>query len=86
MYVFHVPLVPWFERAFPTSDLALKLGSPYAGLVAHTLLAIAITSVCALASWHLYEKHFLKLKSRFSPAHSPTAAALPITAVHKATL
>jgi peptidoglycan/LPS O-acetylase OafA/YrhL len=87
MYVFHVPLMPWFDRAFPVSDLTRRLGSPYAGLVAHTLIAIALTAVCALASWHLYEKHFLKLKSRFSPAHAPAPAdTLPLPRVPKGVL
>jgi peptidoglycan/LPS O-acetylase OafA/YrhL len=26
---------------------------------------IAVTTLLSLASWHLYEKHFLKLKGRF---------------------
>jgi peptidoglycan/LPS O-acetylase OafA/YrhL len=36
---------------------------------------LAITTASALASWHLYEKHFLALKSKFQAAPVDKAAA-----------
>jgi peptidoglycan/LPS O-acetylase OafA/YrhL len=71
IYVFHFPLVPWLVQlneaaVFPTAR-QLGLGS-YLGTVAF-LTASAVSIVLAVVSYHLFEKHFLKLK-RFVPRPS----------------
>jgi peptidoglycan/LPS O-acetylase OafA/YrhL len=65
IYVFHYLLLAWFDRIFPTSLLASYLGSYAFGLTAHVLLCSAVAVAIAFASWHLYEKQFLKLKRFF---------------------
>jgi peptidoglycan/LPS O-acetylase OafA/YrhL len=67
LYVFHFPLAIVLQRmgltvlAFPR-----VAGSSIPGAVAFTLIAMTISLSIALLSWHLYEKHFLRLK-RFFP-------------------
>ena len=67
IYVFHFPLAPVLERmgltiqSFPTIA-----GSPLPGAIAFTIIGSSISLLIALLSWHLYEKHFLRLK-RFFP-------------------
>jgi peptidoglycan/LPS O-acetylase OafA/YrhL len=41
-------------------------GSALPGALLYSLIAFAITTVLALASWHLLERHFLRLKDRFA--------------------
>ncbi|HUQ47288.1 MAG TPA: acyltransferase [Gemmatimonadaceae bacterium] len=66
MYVFHLPLVIVLEMA----GLHMKTfsgGEPpgiLAALAYSAVMSVA-TFLVALASWHLYEKHFLKLKRLF---------------------
>lgn len=62
IYVFQVPLVPLIDLIASPEYLAAQLGSRLAARAAYTLLAISITVVVALVSWHAFEKHFLKLK------------------------
>jgi len=45
--------------------LARLLQSFYLGLVAHLVVLTVASTAMALLSWHLYEKHFLKLKRFF---------------------
>jgi peptidoglycan/LPS O-acetylase OafA/YrhL len=67
MYVFHVALIPLFNRVMPVAGLSRSLHSQYLGVGVYTFLAIAASATAAYASWHLYEKHFLKLKRHFAP-------------------
>ncbi len=80
MYVFHLPLVIALEMA-GLHMKTLSGGNPpgiLAALAYSILLSIA-TFLVAFASWHLYEKHFLKLKHFFPrrehylPAHDRNA-------------
>jgi len=65
LYVFHGLLMWWVKDGLLLAWLARGLHSFYLGLLAHlVVLTVASTSV-ALLSWHLYEKHFLKLKRFF---------------------
>jgi peptidoglycan/LPS O-acetylase OafA/YrhL len=64
MYVFYAPLhlfvgLPLLARFVPTPSLAEAL--------AYELIAIAATFGVAAFSWHVYERHFLALKSRYAP-------------------
>jgi peptidoglycan/LPS O-acetylase OafA/YrhL len=68
MYVFHVTLVPVFDQVFPVKRLSPMLHSTYLAMTVYALAATAITALAAYASWHLYEKHFLKLKRHVAPS------------------
>ena len=77
MYVFHVALVPLFQRVFPVAKIGTSLNSTYLAVGAHVVFSVAATSLAAYLSWHLYEKHFLKLKRHFSPRRV-TKASEPV--------
>lgn len=66
MYVVHLPLVDVLRTWVLHPDRVEPLvGTRLHAVFAFNVLAVAITAALALASWHLYEKHFLKLKDRF---------------------
>lgn len=67
MYVFHVALMPLYHRIYPLATLSAALRSTYLAVAAYVVLSIASTTLAAYLSWHLYEKHFLKLKRHFLP-------------------
>jgi peptidoglycan/LPS O-acetylase OafA/YrhL len=89
MYVFQSLLIPVMAGVVTATGLAASLGSPLLGQLAYLLIMFAATTGMALLSWHAYEKHFLKLKSRFearrpaatqmqlSPALSAVSASVP---------
>jgi len=68
LYVFHSPLMRFFDVCFPRVAIGHALGSPLAGVGVSVLLSIAATLVVAIASYELYEKRFLRLKGRFGSA------------------
>ncbi|MEO7366400.1 MAG: hypothetical protein ABIZ36_00495, partial [Gemmatimonadaceae bacterium] len=45
-------------------------GSHIPGVIAFTILSGSISVLMALASWNLFEKHFLRLKKYFPRAES----------------
>ena len=65
LYVFHYLLYPIYQSAYNNLPLPnlLKQGTP--ALLGLALFSTACSIAAAYASWHLYEKHFLKLKSKF---------------------
>lgn len=67
MYVFHLPIA----MAIP-----FALFSPLGALapLALALTVLVATYLAAALSWHLLEKHFLKLKRYFVPATTPATA------------
>jgi len=68
MYIFHLPVVVAFEGIGLTIVVFPLVGkSDVPGAIVFTLLALATTTLLAYLSWHLYEKQFLRLKSRFVP-------------------
>jgi peptidoglycan/LPS O-acetylase OafA/YrhL len=72
MYVFHGLLIkmigePWMNSRFG--------GQPPAPAVIAYVLAVGVASyLLGFCSYHLLEKHFLKLKSVFAPKAAPAAA------------
>ena len=75
MYVFHLPLVIVLEMA-GLHMKTLSGGQPPGILAAfaYSILLSIATFLVAFASWHLYEKHFLKLKRLF-PRREPLSSA-----------
>lgn len=68
MYVLHVPI------AFAISYAPFhRFGA--AAPVLYTLVIVLVTYFAAALSFHLYEKHFLKLKDRFVPHLRPAPQA-----------
>jgi peptidoglycan/LPS O-acetylase OafA/YrhL len=65
LYVFHGLLMWWVKDGLLLSGLVRGLHSFYLGLLAHLLVLTVASTAVALLSWHLYEKHFLKLKRFF---------------------
>jgi peptidoglycan/LPS O-acetylase OafA/YrhL len=72
LYVFHYALRPLCGRLFPADELSALLGSRLLGVMVHAALAVALSMAVAWLSWHLFEKHFLKLKRYFT--YSATAS------------
>lgn len=69
MYVFQYPLIPILTPILSVEILANSLGNVFVARVGYIVLMTGITTAVALASWHVYEKHFLALK-RFFPTHA----------------
>jgi peptidoglycan/LPS O-acetylase OafA/YrhL len=65
MYVFANLLIPLLAGWLTAAGLASSLGSPLAGQLAYLAMMSAATTGSAVASWHLFEKHFLKAKPLF---------------------
>jgi peptidoglycan/LPS O-acetylase OafA/YrhL len=65
LYVFHGLLLPWLPLLIPIDWLAQRLHSYHLAVAVYYVGATAVSTACALVSWHLYEKHFLKLKRFF---------------------
>jgi peptidoglycan/LPS O-acetylase OafA/YrhL len=72
IYVFHGLVAVGLAEAIPLRRLLPKVGnSVVAGCAVQVVAGSLISIGIALASWHLYEKHFLKLK-RFFEYRTPT--------------
>ena len=66
LYVFHQPLILALAGVGLNSDNLVRiLGSKALAVVAVNSIVVFLMILVALASWHLLEKHFLKLKDRF---------------------
>jgi peptidoglycan/LPS O-acetylase OafA/YrhL len=75
LYVFHYPLVPWFERVFRPDVLVTFCRSGIVGQFIYAIFATLVSVMLALVSWHCYEKHFLRLKNVFAPNSTGPEAA-----------
>jgi peptidoglycan/LPS O-acetylase OafA/YrhL len=90
-YVFHTPMQPIYLLLFPPQRIADATrglghsGSRVVGLLGFTALGLAITMFLAVASYWLFERHFLKLKKYFEYGARPTPApAAAVVAVEEA--
>ena len=68
LYVIHGTVGSLLERLLPASWWQAKLASPFAAMPAIILYKGSIAVVLSILSWHLLEKHCLKLKSLFPRA------------------
>lgn len=75
IYVFHWMLSPALERYASAAKLGAMSGSTFIGAGLSMAVAIAISTLAAFLSWHLYEKHFLKLKRFFEYGQKKRASA-----------
>ena len=65
IYLIHYICEPMFEEYYYHQRLLSCFGSPIFGQVIFYILTISSSYALAFASWHLVEKHFLRLKSHF---------------------
>jgi len=72
MYVFHFLYIPLEMRLLPPAEIVRRGPLAFPGLVLYFASGVLVAYVLAYASYHLYEKHFLKLKKYFP---EETAAA-----------
>jgi peptidoglycan/LPS O-acetylase OafA/YrhL len=71
-------LRPWFNRFTPIPQRPAVIDWPYvASLAAHMALGFTVSLALAWLSYHLYEKHFLRLKRFFAPDPRPPCPAPP---------
>jgi peptidoglycan/LPS O-acetylase OafA/YrhL len=77
IYVFHFLLKRMFDKWFPINRLSLDLHSESLGVVAYVLCSTMVSLFVAVLSWHLYEKHFLKLKRYFPLTRKTEVPSLP---------
>ena len=67
MYVLHSIFMPWFIKFFPVDLYWQIVGHQLVAVWIHVAFSVATTFALGWLSWHLYEKHFLKLKRFFIP-------------------
>lgn len=67
MYIFQNPLVPLVALFVTSNQLEAATGSFVAGRIVYVLMMALVTTLVALASWNLFEKHFLALKDILAP-------------------
>jgi peptidoglycan/LPS O-acetylase OafA/YrhL len=64
IYVIHGLLHPWIKHQFPPEAMP-KGGLFFAAVAGRIVIGTAISVAAAVLIWHIYEKHFLKLKRFF---------------------
>ena len=76
IYLVHVPLSTVAIRMGLGGETLPRLaGLQWPRALLFYLILVAVSTLCALASWHLLEKHFLRLKTRFE--YAPRESASP---------
>ncbi len=66
MYVLHMFVRYVLDDHIPLPYLVKVIRLESAAVIAHAALLLALTFASAFISWHLWEKHFLKLKRHFA--------------------
>jgi peptidoglycan/LPS O-acetylase OafA/YrhL len=65
MYLFHAPLEHPIRYLLPVPTLSRWVGSELLACSLFVAILTVVIFAAAFISWHLYEKHFLKLKRHF---------------------
>ena len=73
IFIIHNLLRPIFENTFGPQILVRWTGGHDAPVYLYFVLSSSISFVLAMASYHLIEIHFLRLKSNFSISAKPSA-------------
>ena len=82
LYVFH-GIIAFFLQEHALIDwMTARLGSHTAAMIVQAVLGALVSLGVAIASYELFEKHFLRLKGRFAPP--PRAVVVPPTNVPSA--
>jgi peptidoglycan/LPS O-acetylase OafA/YrhL len=86
LYIFHYFFASSYQRLLPIPRFAELTGSRACGILVYLILATALTLGIAIASWHLFEKHFLALKRLFPAENSasPSGGVGPSAGVVRA--
>jgi len=79
LYVVHVPIMTVLWHVGVTPDNLSLGGSDLVGEILYVVAIAPIATLAAVMSWHLLEKHFLKLKRNFEYDMSGNAKA-PLSA------
>jgi peptidoglycan/LPS O-acetylase OafA/YrhL len=78
IYIIHSLFKPFFEQSFGPQILVHWTGGQDAAVYLFFVLSSGVSFVLAMASYHLVEVHFLRLKPNFSiSVNKPLAAAVP---------
>jgi peptidoglycan/LPS O-acetylase OafA/YrhL len=88
LYIFHELFNPLFNGPLGVHTIGAKFGvNWYIAMFLHFIVAALIAIGVSLVSWHVLEKHMLKLKRYFEHAPEPRAAtaAAPAPAAHPVT-
>jgi peptidoglycan/LPS O-acetylase OafA/YrhL len=73
LYLFHVTIQSALRATgFRAEALPRPFGSALPGLFAFGAVSIGLSLGCAWLSWHLFERHFLRLKDRFPLPQRPS--------------
>jgi peptidoglycan/LPS O-acetylase OafA/YrhL len=65
LYVFHPIILELQDRWASVENWIAYSHSYLLGVMAHAIVAILMSVVVAMFSWHIYEKHFIKFKALF---------------------
>jgi len=70
IYLFHYPLLNVFRYVIPLREVPAVWGTKIPAQILFTVAVTVASFAVAWLSWHLYEKHFLKLKRYFPVGQS----------------
>jgi peptidoglycan/LPS O-acetylase OafA/YrhL len=68
LYVFHGVIAFALQERRSLDVLTAKIGSSLAALIGQAVVGAGLSLLVAVASYELFEKHFLRLKDRLAPA------------------
>jgi peptidoglycan/LPS O-acetylase OafA/YrhL len=65
IYIYHGVLLGYLEKWFSIKRMSFNTGNIWIGVLPHYILCVGGATLVAVLSYHLLEKHFLKLKRFF---------------------